>query len=148
MMKDMKNKELIMTNGLEEVTRLPLFLEDIAGETAMEAADMMTLNVALEEALVNVIRYAYPQSEIGKIVLSSVWDEKNRTLCFCLKDWGTAFDPLSVPEADVTLSLEERPIGGLGIFLMRNVMDEVTYRRKGDCNVLIMKKEIKQKNMP
>lgn len=148
MMKDMKNKELIMTNSLEEVLRLPLFLEDIAGETAMDAAEMMALNVALEEALVNVIRYAYPQSEIGKIVLSSVWDKKNGKLCFCLTDWGMAFDPLSVPEADVTLSLEERPIGGLGIFLMRNIMDEVTYRREGDCNVLIMKKEIKQRNVP
>lgn len=144
----MKNKELVMTNGLEEVSRLPLFLEDIAGETAMDAAEMMSLNVALEEALVNVIRYAYPQSEIGKIVLSSVWDEKNRELCFCLKDWGKAFDPLTVPEADVTLSLEERPIGGLGIFLMRKIMDEVAYKREGDCNVLIMKKEIKQRNVP
>lgn len=144
----MKNKELVMTNGLEEVSRLPLFLEDIAGETAMDAAEMMSLNVALEEALVNVIRYAYPQSELGKIVLSSVWDEKTRKLCFCLKDWGTAFDPLTVPEADVTLSLEERPIGGLGIFLMRKIMDEVAYKREGDCNVLIMKKEIKQRNVP
>lgn len=144
----MKNKELVMTNGLEEVSRLPLFLEDIAGETAMDAAEMMSLNVALEEALVNVIRYAYPQSEIGKIVLSSVWDKKNRELCFCLKDWGKAFDPLTVPEADVTLSLEERPIGGLGIFLMRKIMDEVAYKREGDCNVLIMKKEIKQRNVP
>lgn len=144
----MKNKELVMTNGLEEVSRLPLFLEDIAGETAMDAAEMMALNVALEEALVNVIRYAYPQSEIGKIVLSSVWDEKNRELCFCLTDWGTAFDPLTVPEADVTLSLEERPIGGLGIFLIRKMMDEVTYKREGDCNMLIMKKEIRQRNVP
>lgn len=144
----MKNKELVMTNGLEEVSRLPLFLEDIAGETAMDAAEMMSLNVALEEALVNVIRYAYPQSEIGKIVLSSVWDKKNRELCFCLKDWGKAFDPLTVPEADVTLSLEERPIGGLGIFLMRKIMDEVAYKREGDCNMLIMKKEIKQRNVP
>mgnify|MGYP002568967855 CR=1 FL=1 len=143
----MENKELVMTNSLEEVSRLPSFLEEIAGETAMDAAEMMSLNVALEEALVNVIRYAYPQSEIGKIVLSSVWDEKNRELCFCLKDWGTAFDPLTVPEADVTLSLEERPIGGLGIFLIRKMMDEVTYKREGDCNMLIMKKEITQSNV-
>ena len=48
MMRDMENKELVMTNGLEEVSRLPLFLEDIAGETAMDAAEMMSLNVALE----------------------------------------------------------------------------------------------------
>lgn len=144
----MENKELVMTNGLEEVSRLPLFLEDIAGETAMDAAEMMALNVALEEALVNVIRYAYPQSENGKIVLSSVWDGKNRILCFCLTDWGMAFDPLTVPEADVTLSLEERPIGGLGIFLIRKMMDEVTYKREGDCNMLIMKKEIRQRNVP
>lgn len=139
----MENKELVMTNGLEEVSRLPLFLEEIVGETGMGAAEVMSLNVALEEALVNVIRYAYPRTGIGKIVLSFAWDEKSRKLCFYLKDWGMAFDPLTVPEADVTLSLEERPIGGLGIFLMRKLMDEVTYKREGDCNMLTMKKEIK-----
>ena len=132
-----------MTNSLDEVSRLPLFLEEIAEETGMGMAEMMSLNVALEEALVNVIHYPYPQMEEGKIVLTSAWDEQSRTHTFCLKDWGGAFDPLTVPEADVTLSLEERPIGGLGIFLIRNLMDEVAYRREGDCNVLIMRKKLK-----
>ena len=57
-----------MTNSLDEVSRLPLFLEEIAEETGMGMAEMMSLNVALEEALVNVIHYAYPQMEEGKIV--------------------------------------------------------------------------------
>ena len=52
-----------MTNSLDEVSRLPLFLEEIAEETGMGMAEMMSLNVALEEALVNVIHYAYPQME-------------------------------------------------------------------------------------
>ena len=134
-----------MTNSLDEVSRLPLFLEEIAEETGMGMAEMMSLNVALEEALVNVIHYAYPQMEEGKIALTSAWDEQSRTHTFCLKDWGGVFDPLTVPEADVTLSLEERPIGGLGIFLIRNLMDEVAYRREGDCNVLIMRKNSKTK---
>lgn len=56
----MESKELVMTNSLDEVSRLPLFLEEIAEETGMGMAEMMSLNVALEEALVNVIHYAYP----------------------------------------------------------------------------------------
>ena len=67
-MKQWKAKELVMTNSLDEVSRLPLFLEEIAEETGMGMAEMMSLNVALEEALVNVIHYAYPQMEEGKIV--------------------------------------------------------------------------------
>ena len=73
-----------MTNSLDEVSRLPLFLEEIAEETGMGMAEMMSLNVALEEALVNVIHYAYPQMEEGKIVLTSAWDEQSRTHTFCL----------------------------------------------------------------
>ena len=71
-----------MTNSLDEVSRLPLFLEEIAEETGMGMAEMMSLNVALEEALVNVIHYAYPQMEEGKIVLTSAWDEQSRTHTF------------------------------------------------------------------
>jgi len=102
-----ESKELVMTNSLDEVSRLPLFLEEIAEETGMGMAEMMSLNVALEEALVNVIHYAYPQMEEGKIVLTSAWDEQSRTHTFCLKDWGGVFDPLTVPEADVTLRLAD-----------------------------------------
>lgn len=82
-----------MTNSLDEVSRLPLFLEEIVEETGMGMAEMMSLNVALEEALVNVIHYAYPQMEEGKIVLTSAWDEQSRTHTFCSEGLGRGFRP-------------------------------------------------------
>ncbi|MEG2178346.1 MAG: ATP-binding protein, partial [Bacteroidales bacterium] len=68
---------------------------------------------------------------------------KDNELIFVLTDKGAAFDPTQMPEADISLTLEERPIGGLGIFLVRKIMGEVTYQRIDDKNQLEMRKKLK-----
>ena len=99
------------------------------------------LNLVLEEAVTNVIMYAYPQDEEHTMTLKA-WTEDGK-LTFQLSDQGKPFNPIKeAPQVDTTLSAEERDIGGLGIFLIQQMMDEVEYEYKDNSNVLTMKKNI------
>lgn len=98
------------------------------------------IELALEEALVNIFSYAYPESE-GDAELRM--DIQNGDMVMVLVDDGLAFDMLSLDEPDTTLEISERQVGGLGIFLIRKLMDEVQYRRENGQNILtiVVKKE-------
>ena len=97
--------------------------------------------VAIEEVFVNVARYAYPQGE-GDMTLSIAFDEQSRAVTFCMTDKGVPFDPLAKPDPDITLSAEEREIGGLGIFIAKKTMDSITYAYENGENILTMIKKI------
>ena len=97
--------------------------------------------VAIEEVFVNVAHYAYGEGE-GDMVLGIGFDEESRTITFRMADQGTPFDPLKKPDPDITLSAEEREIGGLGIFITKKTMNSVTYAYENGENVLTMTKQI------
>ena len=97
--------------------------------------------VAIEEVFVNVAHYAYPEQE-GDMTLHLGFDEQNRTVTFRLADRGIPFDPLKKPDPDITLSAEEREIGGLGIFITKKTMDSLSYHYENGENVLTMIKKI------
>ncbi|MBR5465419.1 MAG: ATP-binding protein [Alistipes sp.] len=118
------------------------FLEEMGEELNLSPEVSFNIHLALEEAVSNVIMYAYPQGEEHAFALT-VRHVDNR-LIFKIIDTGKEFDPTRQPDADVTLSLEERPIGGLGIFLIRRIMQAVEYRRVGDKNILTMVKVIEE----
>ena len=97
--------------------------------------------VAIEEVFVNVARYAY-KTEGGEVSLSIGFDEQSRTVTFRMADKGVAFDPLKRPDPDITLSADEREIGGLGIFITKKTMDSVVYAYENGENILTMTKKI------
>ena len=97
--------------------------------------------VAIEEVFVNVARYAYPDSE-GDMTLHISFDDQTRNVTFIMSDKGIPFDPLKKPDPDITLSAEEREIGGLGIFITKKTMDTVTYAYENGENILTMIKKI------
>jgi sigma-B regulation protein RsbU (phosphoserine phosphatase) len=97
--------------------------------------------VALEEIFVNIAHYAYGGKE-GDVELSIGFDAANRTVTFCMRDKGIPFDPLNKPDPDITLSAEEREVGGLGIFIVKKTMDTVTYAYQNGENILTMMKKI------
>lgn len=97
--------------------------------------------VAIEEVFVNVARYAYPDAE-GDMTLHIGFDEQSRNVTFRMADKGVPFDPLKKPDPDITLSAEEREIGGLGIFITKKTMDTVTYAYENNENILTMIKKI------
>ena len=98
----------------------------------------MSLNLALEEAVVNVMNYAYPKGTVGTVTIDA--EASDERLKFVITDTGQPFDPTAQADADVTLSIEERPIGGLGIFLVRQIMDTVAYQRLNGVNQLTLLK--------
>ena len=97
--------------------------------------------VAIEEVFVNVAHYAYGGGE-GDVTLHIGFDEQSRTVTFRMADKGVPFDPLKKPDPDITLSAEEREIGGLGIFIAKKTMDSLTYAYENSENILTMIKKI------
>ena len=97
--------------------------------------------VAIEEVFVNVAHYAYGEGE-GDMVLGIGFDEESRNITFRMTDKGTPFDPLKKPDPDITLSAEDREIGGLGIFITKKTMDTVSYAYENGENILTMIKKI------
>lgn len=136
----MKTKELIIKNEISELSKLAEFIETLGSENDFELALTMNLNIALEEAISNIILYAYPEKMGEFITLTAV--NNDGSLIFTISDSGVEFDPTKVDEADVTLTAEERGIGGLGIYLIRQIMDEVVYKRIENKNVLTIKKNL------
>ena len=97
--------------------------------------------VAIEEVFVNVARYAYKDGE-GDVCFGIGFDEESRTFTFRMADRGVQFDPLKKPDPDITLSAEDREIGGLGIFITKKTMDSVEYAYENGENILTMTKKI------
>ena len=133
-------KKLILTSETSEIAKLAVFIEDLSEELNLPKDLMFNINLALEEAVSNVILYAYPDKIEKEILLTARL--KDNTLWFELKDYGQEFDPTQAQIADITLPAEEREIGGLGIFLMRQLMDTVEYSRTDGANILIMTKHM------
>ena len=99
------------------------------------------LCIAIEEVFVNVAHYAYGDGE-GSVTLGIGFDKDNRALTFRMTDSGVPFDPLKKPDPDITLSAEEREIGGLGIFITKKTMDSLSYAYENGENILTMIKNL------
>lgn len=134
-------KKLELVNDISEISKLPIFVDEIAATLSLSQEFVFNFNLVLEEAVTNVVMYAYPQGKSGPITLVAKYSKGE--IAFILSDEGVPFDPTKVPDADVTLPAEERRIGGLGIYLIRQIMDNVSYRYNERRNILIMNKQVK-----
>ena len=101
----------------------------------------MAICVAIEEVFVNVAHYAYGDGE-GDMTLGIGFEEESRTITFRMTDKGVPFDPLKKPDPDITLSAEDRDIGGLGIFITKKTMDSIEYAYENGENILTMTKKL------
>jgi serine/threonine-protein kinase RsbW len=133
-------KSIILANDIAEISKLNQFIEEVGDEFSLAPDLVFNLTLVMEEAVVNVINYAYPKEEHEKIYVSARLHEGS--IIMVIADNGKEFDPTLAPEADITLSAEERPIGGLGIFLIRNIMNEVKYERIEGRNILTLEKKL------
>ena len=133
-------KSIILANDISEISRLYEFVEEVGNDFELSPDIVFNLNLVLEEAVVNIINYAYPKEEHESIYLSARMHEGS--IILVLTDTGKEFDPTAAPEADVTLSADDRQIGGLGIFLIRQIMNEVKFERVEGKNVLTFLKRL------
>lgn len=127
---------LNLHNDINEVGLLAEWLETIGEKYDVPMPDVFQLNLALEEAVVNVMSYAYPEQTGMPVTLTM--DSDSGQLTFRLTDNGIPFDPTATEDPDITLAAEDREIGGLGTFLVRSIMDEVNYERHDNSNILTM----------
>ena len=130
-----------MKNQVGELGRVAVFIEEICQELGLGMELQMNLNLVMEEMVSNVIFYAYPEGTDAEIGLTAENDGKELT--FVLSDQGREFDPTMKEDTDINVNPVDREIGGLGILIVKNIMNQVTYQRLEGKNLLTMKKEIK-----
>ena len=135
---DKNPHHLTLHNEVEQIALLPEFVEAIAKEAQLDHETTFNLNLALEEAVTNVIMYAYPEGTDGLVDIKAIVDRKQ--ISFVITDSGKPFDPTAKENVDINTKMDERPIGGLGIHLVRTIMDTVNYERKGEKNILTITK--------
>ena len=131
-------RQLTLPNDVKQVPLLAEFIDGICEAAEVDMMLTMQLNLAIEEAVVNVMNYAYPAGTEGTVCIDA--QMSNGVLQFVISDSGAPFDPTARAEVDTTLSAEERGIGGLGIHIVRQIMDSIDYKRVDGRNVTLGKK--------
>ena len=133
-------KEICIKNKISELEKIAQFIEEIGEELGLSMELQMNLNLVMEEMVTNVIFYAYPQDEEADIELLVKSDGKELT--FVLSDQGKEYDPTAKEDSDMSVNPAERELGGMGIFIVNNIMNNVTYQRLEGKNLLTMTKGI------
>jgi sigma-B regulation protein RsbU (phosphoserine phosphatase) len=134
--------EIKLNNKVSEIGRFNQTLTEFARRHGLAPNVVHDLNLALEEIITNIISYGYTDDREHEIrVRLSVQPGEIKAE---VEDDGQPFNPVEAPEPDTTKSLEERKIGGLGIHLVRKLMDQIEYKRQGDRNLLTIKKKTQE----
>lgn len=133
-------REIIIRNSLSEIAKITQFIEELSLSLQLSSCVTMSINLAIEEAVINIINHAYPANESGEIILRV--KVSSQVLTFLIIDDGISFDPTQAENSDVTMSLEQRLTEGLRLCLIRRTMDEVNYHTIGTLNHLTLIKRI------
>lgn len=135
-----KNKHFVIENRIGELSALAEKIDDLAEKWELSQALAMNINLVIEEALSNIIFYAFADNDKHEIKISVSLN--NNMLIIKITDNGIPFNPLLQELPDINLPAEERPVGGLGIFLISQIMDEMHYARQKNQNILTLNKSI------
>lgn len=133
--------ELALESRIAELERLHQVVVEFAQQHSLPDQIRFAIDLSLEEIVTNVMCYGMRDQEKPQIVIRLRHQEGE--LLAEVEDNGCPFNPFSRPDPDTTLALEDRPIGGLGVYLVRNLMDEVHYVRNADHNLITMTKRIR-----
>jgi len=136
----MSSVSAVFVNKRSEISRIAELAEQFGGEHHLSDDDVMAINLVLDELVANIIENAYEDTREHEIHVTLRLEGTELTVR--VDDDGRPFDPLQAPPPNLDLPLEERPVGGLGIHLVRSVMDRVEYERREGHNILTMHKTI------
>ena len=140
------SRSATLTNRRSEIERLHQLVEAFSGQHGVPDSVVFAMNLALDEIVTNIIVHGYSERGEHEIRFAITLDED--ALEATVRDDAPAFNPLLVPPIDLEAVEEDRPIGGLGVHLVRSVMDSVQYRRDGLENVVVMKKALRATKDP
>jgi len=133
-------EKIVINNQVEELNSIAARIEELAEVWELSMPLTMNINLVLEESVSNIIFYAFPEG--GKHLIEIILSLINQELTIVIKDDGIPFDPTAKEQPDTNLPADERPIGGLGIFLVKKIMDIVSYTREENKNILTLKKKL------
>ena len=133
--------ELTIRANLNNLNDVMAFVDAELEKLDCPMKAQMQIDVAVEELFVNIARYAYAPAE-GDVVIRMEATSEPRAVAITFIDHGVPYDPLAKPDPDVTLSAEERQIGGLGIFMVKKSMDAMEYRYADERNILTIRKAL------
>lgn len=132
--------QVVLTNQPAEKQKLLKALRKFARDHRLPKKVLQSADLALEEHLTNLMNYGFEDAQVHQIFIRL--EMVNGGFQVEVEDDGKAFNPLEFPAPDLTLPLSERPVGGLGIHLIRSFMDELNYRREGGRNLFQMRKRV------
>jgi sigma-B regulation protein RsbU (phosphoserine phosphatase) len=135
-------KQIELINNLNELAVAMAALEDFCHNAGVDKGVAQTAELVLEELLSNIISYAYLDSEEHRINVRLA--VTGRVLQMKITDNGIPFNPFVHDEPDLESSIDEREVGGLGIHLVRNMMDDYSYARLDECNVVTLSKRLQE----
>ena len=135
------DEQLTLQNDLQQVTLLNSFVKQVMSRLNVEKSLARELQLAVEEAVVNVIEYAYPIETKGDVIVKMMSD--GCLLKIMIIDAGVFFDPTAKAKTDLDIPVQDRQIGGLGILLVRELMDSINYEREDGKNILTLSKNLK-----
>jgi len=129
-----------VSNDASQLSVLNDFLQEFWSAASLPPAQAMTFELALEEVFMNVVMHGSHPGTVSLVDVSLIFTAGGVTMT--VEDTGPAFDPLTLPRPNIEAGIDDRPVGGLGVFLVRELMDAVTYQRIGTHNQLRMTKRI------
>lgn len=132
--------EIILNGRLDEIANLASSLNCFCVDANISDLVKNQINLVLEELYANTVNYGFVSISNGKVIINLL--ALNNQLEIRYQDNGVAFNPLEMADPDLTMSLDDRPIGGLGVFFVKAMTDNVTYSREGDWNQLLMHKSL------
>lgn len=134
-------KELKLAATVENIEVVTAFVDQQLEALDCPVKAQMQIDIAIDELMSNIANYAY-RPEVGDVTVQVAVREEPLSVIITFIDGGRPFDPLSSEEPDITLSAEERSVGGLGIFMVKKTMDEVSYEYREGQNILTIKKQL------
>jgi len=129
-----------LLNHRREVERLAGLVEQFGEAHHLATDDINGINLLLDEIVINIISHGYDDEREHQILVTLALE--NGVLAIRVEDDGRPFNPLDVPGPNLDLPIEERPIGGLGVYIARSIADQMDYRRDAGRNVLTMRKRM------
>lgn len=138
----MEAHQVTFANKISELDKLRDALENLCSRWDIPPAICMSVNLALEEAFTNIVNYAFDDQNPHEI--SMEFSHADNQLKVVITDDGKPYDPTLQKAPDISLPAADRPIGGLGVFLIRKIMDEISYKRTSNQNKLYLSKHINQ----